>query len=84
MNESISMSVSSMTRNGEEKAIYILFTDGDKTAEFTMPEVKAISNSGFTREEMGKLREYVENEQDYIYSIAKKVDPMKNFLGEWK
>ena len=37
MNHEIKMSVSSMTRVGDKKAVYILFTDGDSSAEFTIP-----------------------------------------------
>lgn len=84
MNESVEMSVSSMTRHGDNKAIYVLFTDGDKTAEFTVPDCALLSNSGFADDEIQQLQEYVENEQEYIFSIAKGINPLKAFMGEWK
>ena len=37
MNKDIRMSVSSMTRTGDKKAVYVFFQDGDNTAEFTLP-----------------------------------------------
>lgn len=82
MNSEVRMSVSSMTRKDDKKGVYVLFTDGDKSAEFVIPEVKVISNKGFDEEEMNQLRDYVENQQDYIFSLAKTVNPMKAFMGE--
>lgn len=82
MNSEIKMSVSSMTHNEEKKGVYVLFTDGDKSAEFIVPGAKIINNRGFTEEELKQLRDYVENETDYIFSLAKTVDPLKAFMGE--
>lgn len=82
MNSEITMSVSSMTRNKDNKAIYILFSDGNKSAEFSIPETKLLNNKGFTDEEIEQLSDYINNEKDYIYSIAKKVSPIKGFMGE--
>lgn len=84
MNDTVRMSVSSMTRHGDNKAIYVLFTDGDKSAEFTIPGCALLNNKGFDDEEIHQLKEYVENETDYIYSIAKELNPMKAFMGDSK
>ena len=82
MNSEIKMSVSSMTRNKDNKAVYVLFQDGDKNAEFTLPGCKLISNKGFAPDEIDQLKDYVDNEQDSIYALAKKVNPMKAFMGK--
>ncbi|MCR4788405.1 MAG: hypothetical protein K5888_07460 [Lachnospiraceae bacterium] len=82
MNSEIKMSVSSMTRTNENKAVYVLFTDEGKSAEFCLPECELIKNSGFSEEDIAQLKDYVQNEQDAIYEIAKKVNPMKAFLGK--
>lgn len=84
MNETIRMRVSSMTRHGDEKAIYVFFSDDEKTAEFMIPGCKLLNSSGFDDGELRQLKEYVDNEQDYIFSIAKDVNPMKAFMGEHK
>ncbi|MBO4376637.1 MAG: hypothetical protein IKY04_04665 [Lachnospiraceae bacterium] len=81
MNEEIKMSVSSMTRKDDNKAIYVMFEDGAKKAEFVLPEGKLLNNEGFTDEETAQLKDYVLNSQDEIYSVAKKVNPMKGFMG---
>lgn len=84
MNDTVQMSVSSMTRHGDEKAVYVLFTDGDKSAEFSVPGCKLLNSKGFDEEELHQLKEYVDNEQDYIFGIAKDVNPMKAFMGDGK
>ena len=84
MNDTVQMSVSSMTRHGDEKAIYVLFTDGDKSAEFSVPGCKLLNSKGFDEEELHQLKEYVDNEQDYIFGIAKDVNQMKAFMGGGK
>ena len=82
MNSEIKMNVSSLIRKDGDKAIYVMFTDGDKEAEFVVPECRLLNNKGFADEEIRSLTDYIKNEQDYIYSIAKKVNPMKAFMGK--
>ncbi|MCR5301250.1 MAG: hypothetical protein K6E49_02290 [Lachnospiraceae bacterium] len=82
MNPEIKMSVSSMTRTKDSKAVYVLFEDGAKSAEIALPECKVIRNGGFSEEEIAQLKDYVQNEQDSIYEIAKGINPMKAFLGK--
>ena len=81
MDSEIKMSVSSMTRTGDKKAVYILFQDGDKSAEYSLPGCGLVRNKGFTEEELKSLKEYVDNEQDSIYAIAKGLNPIKALLG---
>ena len=82
MNSEIRMSVSSMTRTKDSKAVYILFEDGKKSAEFCLPEGKLVNSKGFSDEEITRLRDYVQNEQDEIYALAKQVNPMRAFLAD--
>lgn len=82
MSENIRMSVSSLTRTETNKAVYVLFEDGKKTAEFALPELKLLRNEGFSEEEIDRLREYADGERESIFSMAKAVDPMKAFLGK--
>lgn len=71
-----------MTRTKDSKAVYVLFQDGDKSAEIAIPECRLVNNKGFSDEEIAQLTDYVQNEQDSIYELAKKVNPMKAFLGK--
>ena len=74
MNSEVKMSVSSMTRTGDKKAVYVMFQDGDKSAEYSLP--------GFNDSELNSLKEYIENEQDSIYAMAKGVNPIKALMGD--
>ena len=82
MNSEIKMSVSSMTRAGDKKAVYVLFQDGDKSAEYSLPGCGLVRNKGFSDAELKSLKEYVDNEQDSIYAMAKGVNPIKALIGD--
>ena len=82
MNEEIRMSVSSMTRNKDSKAVYVQFQDGSKSAEIALPEGRLVRNEGFSDDEIASLIEYVNNEQETIYGLAKQVNPIRAFLSD--
>lgn len=86
MNDEIKMSVSPVFRKDGAKSIYLLFSDGDKSAELLLAdageEVKIVKNSGFSKEEIGSLTDYVQNSRGEITAIAGKVTPLKAFLGQ--
>ena len=84
MNSEIKMCISSMPRTEDKKAVYVLFTDGEASAEYAIPECRLLSNKGFTEDEIKQLKEYINNEQDYLYGLAKEVNPLRNFLGDNK
>ena len=74
------MSVSSMTRKDGNKAVYVLFQDGKRAAEFAVPGCRMVKNDGFSEEEVRSLRDYVDGEQDKIFAMAKEVSPIKAFM----
>ena len=77
----IKMSVSAMTRTKDSKAVYVLFEDGSRNAEFALPEGKLVKNNGFSDEEISRLADYVDGERDSIFNVAKTINPMRDFLG---
>lgn len=81
MNSEIKMSVSSMTRTGNKKAVYVLFQDGSKTAEFMLPGCELVRNKGFSEDDIRQLKDYIDNEQDSIFAVAKQVNPIKAMMG---
>ena len=81
MNSEIKMSVSTMTRGKDSKAVYVLFEDGAKSAEFALPECRKVSNNGFSDEEIAQLIDYIQNEQDSIYDVAKKIRESNEFIN---
>ena len=80
MNENIKMVVSSMTRKKDKKAVFVFFQDGDKTAEFSLPGCELVKNKGFSDADIRQLKKYIDNEQDVIFSMAKKINPIKAIM----
>ena len=70
-----------MTRTKDSKAVYVLFDDGDIKAEIALPDCRFVSGRGFSDEEIAQLMDYVKNEQDSIFELAKGINPMKAFLS---
>ena len=86
MNNEIRMNVSPVFRKENEKSIYVLFEDLPKKAEILLPEpgrdIRCMSNTGFSDDEIKELMEYVAKDRDNITAIAGKVTPLKAFLGQ--
>ncbi|MBE5924895.1 MAG: hypothetical protein E7271_10620 [Lachnospiraceae bacterium] len=82
MSDEIKMSVSSMTRTKDKKALYVQFQDNTRMAEFELPELKLVYNKGFMDEEINQLMDYIKNETDYIYSLSKGVNPIKAIMKD--
>ena len=57
MSSEIKMSVSSLIRTEDKKAIYVMFEDGNKMAEITLPDLNVVRNNGFTEEEIRQLKD---------------------------
>ena len=64
MGNELKMSVSSMTRTKDKKALYVLFEEDKRMAEFELPELKVVRNSGFTEDEIRQLLDYVDNQRE--------------------
>ena len=80
MDASVEMSVSGLTQKDGKKTAYVLFRDGKKTAEFVLPGCRLLKNEGFADEEVKSLRDYVDGEQDLIYAMAGKINPLHAFM----
>ena len=52
-----------------------------KTAEFTLPGCELVKNKGFNDENIRQLKDYIDNEQDTIFAMAKQVNPFKAMMG---
>ena len=76
------MKVSSIThdKNGKPQ-VFVTFTDGRRTAEGRIPGCRILTQEGFSEEEVEALNQYMKKEKGTILTIAKRIDPMKDFLG---
>lgn len=82
MNSEMKINVSPVTRLGEKRVAYILFTDKDSSAEFTIPGGELLNNKGFDKKEIIEMKEYLNNEQDHLFSVAKELNPMRSFMRD--
>ncbi len=80
MQEDVSMSFSGIL--GPDKRVAVSFSSGERYAEGELPSCLIKKNKGFSEEEAAGLSEYLKNNKDYIYSKAKKINPLRAFMGE--
>ncbi|MBR5408019.1 MAG: hypothetical protein IK111_10365 [Lachnospiraceae bacterium] len=78
----MNMLVSGLVGTGEHKRICVYFSDKDKNAEGSIPDCKITVNNGFTNDEIAEIEEYLKENKDHIIEEARKVNPMKSFLGK--
>ena len=69
----------SSDEEGKKKA-YILFEDGDKSLEATIPECSIVSNKGFSNEEVQKLIEYMQDNLAMLKREAAGINPFKAMM----
>lgn len=82
MSDAMNMSVSGVINKDGKKIIFVLFTEGTRSAEGIIPDCKIHTNNGFSEEEIAGLEAYLVSEQDSIAQMAKKVNVMKAFMEE--
>ncbi len=82
MNSEMKMNVSPVTRLGDKRVAYVLFTDQSSSAEFIIPGGELISNKGFDEKEIAEIKEYLEREQDNLFQVAKELNPMRSFMRD--
>lgn len=74
--------VSAVMGDGDNKKIYVLFSDKDRSAEATIPDCKIISNKGFDDDEIGQMEAYLQMNKELIINEASRINPIKSFLGK--
>lgn len=82
MSQEMKMTVSGIFNKKGKKVISVLFTDGARSAEGTIPDGVIHTNQGFSDEEIAALETYLRTEQNTIKELAKKVNVMKAFMGD--
>ena len=80
METTVNMSVSQVFAKGKERYAFVSFTDGKKNAEGKIPDCKIISNSGFGKEEVKQLEEYMKRELASLKKMASGVNVMRAFM----
>ena len=82
MNSEMKINVSPVTRLGDKRVAYVLFTDKSANAEFIIPGGDLINNKGFDEKELAEIKEYLKCEQDNLFQVAKELNPMRSFMRD--
>lgn len=76
------MLISGIVGRGDTKHACVLFTDGENTAEGTIPDCRITKYNGFTEDEVMQLEAYLKKNLDELKSEAAKVSPIRAMLKE--
>ena len=82
MNSEMKINISPITRLGDKRVEYVLFTDKSANAEFIIPGGELLRNEGFDEKALAELKEYLESEQDNLFQVAKELNPMRSFMKD--
>lgn len=78
----MNMLVSGLVGAGDNKRICVYFSDKDKYAEGSIPDCKITKSRGFDQNEIKDIEEYLRDNRDTIIEEAKKVKPLRGFMGK--
>ena len=78
--EELKMTVSGIVPKDGRQNIYVVFEDGTRRAEGSVPDCVIISQKGFTEDEVKMLELYMKQEQDSIRELAKNINPIKALM----
>jgi hypothetical protein len=78
----MNMLVSGLVGKGDNKRICVYFSDKDKYAEGSIPDCKITSSKGFDPGEIREIEDYLRDNKDHIIEEARKVNPLKGFMGK--
>lgn len=80
MQDEMKMSVSSIVSKEGRREIYVLFSEGSRSAEGRISDYRIIHSNGFTQEEVAMLELYMRREKDTILRMAKNINVLDAFL----
>lgn len=78
----LNMLISGMFKKDDRLCTCVYFSDGDRFAEGYVPGFKITSQKGFSEEEIKKLEEYLEANENEIVARAKQINPLKAMMKD--
>ena len=77
--DELDMSVSPICAKDGKKYAFVRFSDGKKSCEWRIPEVRLSANDGFSKEEISGLKFYVTNNLAELKRMAAKINLFEAF-----
>lgn len=84
MSDELKMSVSPICTKDGKKYAFVSFTDGRRSAEGKIPDCKITASTGFNKDEVTQLEEYMNRELPQLKKMAAGIDIMRNFMNGTK
>lgn len=81
VSEEMSVLVSGMLHKGDKAFVRVSFLRGKDWAEGIVPDGVIEKSEGFTKEEIGKLEDYLAEDKEQIIKQAKGVNPIRKLFG---
>ena len=82
--QELKMTISGIVPKDGRRNIYVVFEDGDRRAEGSVPDCVIEQNTGFTEDEVKMLELYLKQNLDMIREHAKYINPIKAFMKDEK
>ncbi len=80
MGNELKMTVSGIVPKDGRPNIYVVFEEGTRKAEGSVPDCIIMSHNGFSDEEVRMLERYMKEQQDAIRALAKDINPIKAMM----
>lgn len=81
ISEEMSVLVSGMLHKEDKAFVRVSFLRGKDWAEGIVPDGVIEKSEGFTKEEIGKLEDYLAGDKEQIIKQAKGVNPVRKLFG---
>ena len=82
--QELKMTISGIVPKDGRRNIYVVFEDGNRRAEGSVPDCVIEQNTGFTEDEVKMLELYLKQNLDMIREHAKYINPIKAFMKDEK
>ncbi len=82
--DEVRMMVSCVVVKDNRKIVRVSFLRGKDYADGILPDGVIEKSGGFTPDEVQKLENYLRANRQDILGQAKAINPLRNWLGEWK
>ncbi len=80
----VKMMVSCVVEKDKRKIVRVSFLRGKDYADGILPDGIIEKSGGFTSAEVQKLENYLRANRQDILKQARGINPLRNWLGEWK
>lgn len=80
MSQELKMTISGIVPKDGRRNIYVVFEDGKRKAEGSVPDCVIEKNEGFQEDEVKMLELYMKQNLDMIREHAKRINPIKALM----